>query len=270
MIKTILKNIIPPIFLRIIKRKPRYGFFGDYSSWREALKLTGSYDSEKIFEKVKNASLKVKHGEAVYERDSVLFDKIQYSWPLLTSLLWIASKQENRLNLIDFGGALGTSYYQNLNFLSHLRELKWNIVEQKKFVDYGKELFAGQNLNFYYSIKECLKQEKTNVLILSNVIQYLEFPYQFLENIGDNFEYVIIDRTPVFQNHDQIVIQKIPPRIYEASYPCWILNDEKIKSFFSKSYELIADFDADIGIAMKPGNSRATYKGFLFKRRNNE
>jgi len=47
----------------------------------EAMELSTGYDSERILGKVRDSLLKVKRGEAVYERDSVLFDKVQYSWP---------------------------------------------------------------------------------------------------------------------------------------------------------------------------------------------
>lgn len=267
-IKKIIKELLPPIFLRICKKKQskKYGFFGNYSSWGNAKKETVGYDANNIIEKVKQSALLVKNGQAAYERDGVNFKKIDYSWPLLASLLWIASKQNNKLNLIDFGGSLGTSYYQNSNFLKHLNQLNWNIVEQKKFVDCGKELFAGENLNFYYSIDECLKHQKANTVILSSVIQYLEEPYQFLKQIKNNFDYIIIDRTPFFENHDRIVVQKVPPRIYDASYPCWIFNSKKFKNFFINTYELIAEFEAHAGAIIELDDSSAAYKGFLFKK----
>jgi hypothetical protein len=62
----------------IFKKKRKKGMWqGDFQSWNEAQSKTTGYDSEIILEKCKNALLKVKSGEAVYERDSVLFDSIQ-------------------------------------------------------------------------------------------------------------------------------------------------------------------------------------------------
>ena len=52
----------------------------------------------------------------MYERDSVIFDNIQYDWQLLSSILFISNIQK-RLNVVDFGGALGTSYRQNSKYL---------------------------------------------------------------------------------------------------------------------------------------------------------
>ena len=73
--------------------------------------------AQDILDKVLAATLKVKQGQAVFERDSVLFDEIEYSWPLLAGLMWAAASNGGKLNVLDFGGALGSSYYQNRKFL---------------------------------------------------------------------------------------------------------------------------------------------------------
>ncbi len=64
-----LNNIIKKLLF-----KNKYGWFGDYHTWGDAVIDTIGYDSDEIFQKVSKASLKVKTGEAVYERDSVIFD----------------------------------------------------------------------------------------------------------------------------------------------------------------------------------------------------
>ena len=184
MIKNFLKNIAPPILIKLIRKQTKYGFFGNYKTWQEAKADSIGYSNPDILEKVKNSLLKVKRGEAACERDSVLFDKVEYSWPILSGLLWIASLGNNRLNVLDFGGSLGSSYFQNLGFLKHLAELRWNIVEQNNFVECGKKYFEDSRLKFYLSNEECLNDSKPNIFFSSSVIQYLEKPYEFLEKIS--------------------------------------------------------------------------------------
>jgi len=241
--KEILRKIIPYKLLKFVGKGPKYGFFGEYTTWQEALGKSGNYDAPLILEKVKNSLIKVKAGEVAYERNSVTFDTIEYSWPLLAALLWIATRNNNSLNILDFGGSLGSSYYQNLNFLKTLKTLSWNIVEQKKFVDSGRRLFENEQLKFFYSVKECQNSYASanttppNTLLFASVIEYLEKPYEILADaISYNFKYIIFDRTSFLketkssvsnQSKDLITIQKIPPRIYEAEYPCWILNKKQ-------------------------------------------
>lgn len=262
-----IKYFLPPVIVDILRwfRSSKYGWKGDYKTWEEAKKHTTGYDAPIILEKVKNAMLKVKNGEAVYERDGVLFDKIEYSWPVLSGLLLAAALDKGRLSVLDFGGSLGSSYFQNRKFLKHLSFVSWNIVEQPHFVDEGKKYFEDEVLHFYYDIEECVKDQKPNVLLLSSVIQYIEKPYEMLERLlFFKFPVVIVDRT-LFHTKpgDRITIQIVPPWIYEASYPCWLLDEKCFVSFFQdKGYEMIESF-------ISLGGKAKLYeeKGFIWKKR---
>lgn len=248
----------------------RYGYSGDYSHWSGALASCSGYDAAIILEKVKESLLKVK-AAAVYERDSVLFDTIQYSWPLLAGLLRAASTNNNRLSVLDLGGSLGSSYYQNKDFLSVLDDLRWYVVEQKHFVECGKQYFEDENLRFYYDIPSCLAEEKINVVILSSVLPYIEKPYELIDTIVDyEIDCIIVDRTPILLSggSDRLTIQKVPPHIYEASYPAWIFNRERFLSSFRNNYSLVAGFNALAAkIKIKSPTSLAIDEGFIFIRR---
>jgi len=281
--KVSIKSISPPFLLGILKYlwgSKSVGWFGNYTSWANAKDKCLGYDSEIILKKVEFATLAVSKGEAIYERDSVIFDKFEYSFQLWYGLLSISStNQVKLLNVIDFGGALGTTYFQNKALLSSITNLKWNIVEQKKFVDTGKKIFENDRLKFFYSIDDCLnyyeKKDCPQVIILSSVLQYLENPYEFLEHLfSKNFEYIILDRTAFLdKGSDRITIQKVPPEIYHASYPAWFFNENKIINFFKTKYDLIFDFNSYVkGEELYYiNNKQAGYgKGFFFKLRHSE
>ena len=208
--------------------------------------FTNQDDDKIILEKVKNSMLRVVNGEAVYERDSVIFNEIQYSWPLLAALMWVALQSNGVLNLIDFGGSLGSTYYQNIKFLQASRKITWNIIEQRHFVDTGKKHFENEELRFYYDIESCLNESSPNTILFSSVLQYLEKPYELLNNILClGFEIILFDRTP-FVRHgpDKITVQKVPSKIYKASYPCWFFNKKNFYNIFSERYEIISTFEA--------------------------
>ena len=197
----------------------KYGWHGNYSNWEEAKRDSTGYDQKEILEKVKSSLLKVKNGEAVYERDSVLFDTIQYSWPLLAGLMFASAKCKGAVRVLDFGGSLGSTYYQNRRILDNIEEVSWNVVEQQHFVDCGKEYFEDDRLHFYYDIDSCMNEQHPDILILSSVIQYIERPYELLEKLlAYNFAFILLDRTPFnSENRDRIVVQKVLPIIYKAS-----------------------------------------------------
>ena len=244
--KQIIKHLIPPLLLTSLKkvRNNKYGWKGDYLTWQQAESDATGYDSDKIVQAVSSSLLKVKNNEAVYERDSVVFNEIQYSWPLLSGLL-LASVKGGAVKVLDFGGSLGSTYYQNKKFLDKIDTVSWSIVEQKKFVDLGMNIFEDNRLKFFYSVDECVKSEKPNTLLLSSVLQYIEKPYELLDDILKNkFDYILIDRTPFnVEDKDKITLQIVPPDIYEASYPCWFFDKSYFINFFiSKNYSIVESF----------------------------
>lgn len=243
-----------------------YGFFGNYSVWKEVQKISTGYGTKEILNKVKKAALKVKSGEALCERDSVLFNDCEYARPLINSLLTISTYYNNKLRVLDFGGSLGSSYYACRNFLMHLNDLSWNIVEQKDFVDCGKQLFEGNSLKFYHSLDECVQIENPNVILFSGVIQYIEKPYKLLEQVMKyNFEFILFDRTPFFNVEDRITLQVVPPEIYKASYPAWFFNLDKFLNFFRRyQYNIITEFDGFESWQLE--DVKAQYKGFIFQK----
>lgn len=257
MIKRIINKVAS-----IIKSNSFYGWSGDYESWEEATSLCSGYDQSNILEKVKDATWKVKTGEAIYERDSVIFDKIEYSYPLAAFLMWSNIKL-SKLSVIDFGGSLGSTFYQNKFFLDRYDEISWNIIEQEKFVKIGKEFFEDERLHFFYNIDECLHFSKTKIdtIIFSSVLQYLSAPYELLNDILKyDFKHILIDITTVHeQDFDRITIQRVPPSIYEASYPAWFFSDSKLINFFEKNgYKLISDWSMPYQINI------GKHKGYFF------
>lgn len=235
-----------------------------YESFEEARLYSKGYDSCEALEKTKRSMLKVKEGRAIYERDSVLFDKVQYSWPLLACIMWIASQNNNSLNLIDFGGALGTTYYQNRKFLNTLEKLQWNVIEQENYVSCGKKFFETEFLKFYNNIADCISDNNPNLIILSGVLQYLTDPYSFLQDLfNKDLEFIIIDRTSFSSLPESYVgIQKVNPVIYDASYPIWFFNYEEFTTFFSNKYILIEEFDSFDKLEYP-----SFFKGFIFKKK---
>jgi putative methyltransferase (TIGR04325 family) len=82
--------------------KNNTSFEGSYSTWQEADVLCNGYDNMEILQKILSATLKVKNGEAVYERDSVIFDQNEYSWPVLTGLMCAVAQKSGCLKVLDF------------------------------------------------------------------------------------------------------------------------------------------------------------------------
>ncbi len=268
-IRNVLKPLTPPILLSLYKKltSKNVSYTGNFKTWQDAADKSTGWDQAAIFEKVSASAKQVKEGKVAYERDSVIFDNIQYAWPLLACLEHIALA-DNHLSLIDFGGSLGTTYFQNRHFLQPITSLKWYVVEQPHYVECGKREFEDQHLKFEHSIEDVIKNKSINCLLVSGTIQCLEHPAEWLQKFQTHhFEYILFDRTSFIDDDERISIITVPEHIYPASLPCWFFNEKQFINHFKSKYELIANFDsADVSI-VSSDNKKLYWKGFFFKLR---
>lgn len=263
-----LKDFIPPIVARMGARlrSSGYGWSGNYASWEEARNLTQGYDNQAILQKVSEAVEQVKSGKAVYERDAVLFQEIQYSWPALSGFLWWAAQQQGRLRLMDFGGSLGSSYFQNRKFLAALPDVAWGVVEQPSFVEEGNRKFRDDRLSFHKDMEACVQAISPDVFLFSCVLQYLESPYGTLQKaLALQPQLVVVDNMPFVDGSQRLTIQRVPPEIYTASYPCWILNRDSFRRSFQRDYDEIAHFVSPLSILLD--GRPLPYEGFIFRKK---
>lgn len=265
-LKSLARCWCPPILLKWARRVRSHNsisFDGNYASWAEAEKVSTGYNSAAVFQRVRDAALKVKRGEAVFERDSVCFYHEEFRWPTLACLLAIAAERGGQLRVLDFGGSLGSFYFQHRKFFSRLKEIRWAVVEQKHFVECGRDELQDEVLRFYESIDDCLAEGSVDVVFLSSVLQYLERPYDMLaEFCLTKAPYLLIDRTPfIARESDRLTVQHVPDSIYKASYPAWFFSQQLFETMVAEQgYSLIAEFSCD------NDKEISEYKGILLER----
>ena len=271
-LKSIIRLFIPPIVFILFYHFKRKGiqFQKTPLSWEDAHKKTAKgYSAEHILIKCRDSLLKVKNGEYPYERDSVLFSEKELFYPLLASLFYVSLKNNNRLNIIDFGGSLGSTYFQNREILKKLGiKINWNIIEQESFVKCGKEYFEDNELHFFNNIDELTNKEDISVCLFGSVLPYLKEPYNILETIRrHSIKHVIIDRTLFLNNgfEDELSIQRIPPEIYNASYPAWFLSSSKFLTFIDSAYNVVFQWDNSDAISL--AGYKTSIRGFFLEKK---
>lgn len=213
---------------------------GNFSSYDEALRaankfLPDGYASNAILERVADSIQKVRRGEAAFERDGIAFQNEEYRFPLLAALLYVAT-QERRLTVLDFGGSLGSTYFQNRKLLTNF-PIDWNVVEQENFVDYGKTYVP--EVNFYRSIAECSQRKNINCLLISCSINYVDDPQKYFRDaLNVDAKYLIVERTYFnFEPVNRIAIEHVPELIYKAVYPITLLNIREFESLVTQKYQ---------------------------------
>lgn len=244
--RSVIRDLAPPILLRALKPTSAGSikFVGSYPNWGAALANASGYGSDQILERTRDAALMIARGEAVYERDSVLFDHVEFSFPVLAALLRCACAANGRLSVVDFGGSLGTSYRQFKAFRPSLRELQWSIVEQPRYVECGQRHFENEELRFFDSLAAAVNRARPDAVLLSGVLQYLEDPRALLREIAAlTSADLIIDRTYCTASPDDVLtVQVVPPSIYDASYPCWIFSQSQLRKDLANQYSLLTPF----------------------------
>jgi putative methyltransferase (TIGR04325 family) len=246
-------------------RRWRHGavYRGDFATWAEARAASRGYDDPALMEKTIAAARAVRDGLAAWERDTVLFSEPAANGPLLEALRGIAAAEGGRLRLIDFGGALGSAWWQHRPWLEALSEVRWAVVEQPALVAAGREEFTRGPLTFHPSITDAQRTAEASVVLFSSVLPYLEEPYAILDAARAlPVRHVIVDRTgTVERGRDRLTVQQVPREIYDASYPCWFLDRERLLSGFRTPWRLRAEWRTDDVVDIA-----AEHRGFWFDR----
>ncbi len=237
-------------------------FSGEYPTFTDASSRCKGYGADAILERVKRSALAVKRGEAAYEQDSVLFYEPDYLWPMLSNLLWIALQRGHKLHVLDFGGSLGSCYYRHRRYLNQLRDFRWSIVEQPQYVACGQELFEDEVLRFFPDIGSCVAACPPDVVLVSGVLQYLESPHEFLEQLqAYRVPFLLFDATPFdLSDRDRIRLQHVAEPIYQATYPAWFFSRTRFLAALDARYRVVAEWrGAD------RGNVPSEFRGVLFE-----
>lgn len=260
-----LKQLLPPLAKRMLKYDFRYGWHGNYSGWEEARKQTTGYNADVIIDRVRSSALKVKNGEAAYERDAITYDSAPVYYPVLSALLYAASVNNNRLTVLDYGGSLGTLYYQHRKFLQGLSELHWCIVEQPEFVKVGQQDFEDHQLHFFFTPAEAIAKYGPHIVLFESSLQYFPDPYATVQELMPyRIPFIFIDRIAFSpDDNDRLTVQKVPPAFYDASYPCWFPSKEKFMQMMSGKYKLLGNFKS--GFQLQLGLQELEYEGLWFE-----
>jgi putative methyltransferase (TIGR04325 family) len=237
-------------------------------SWAHAVQQSSGYNQQLIAEKVFQSTTAVLRGDAAFERDSVTFPTPEYRWPVIAGLLSVAAR-EGDLRVLDFGGSLGSTYWQHRDLLEGV-QVSWAVVEQENFVSAAKDL-EQHDIKFFNSIDSAVRDTSPNAILISSVLQYLPDPDLILQELLNTpANTLIIDRTPMADIQENVAcIQVVPPSIYPASYPAWIVS----RSWLTRelhAWEIIAEFDGIEPRGVTAGGIAFGWDGLIARRKSHD
>jgi putative methyltransferase (TIGR04325 family) len=257
-VRSISKLVCPPILWEFMKKMINQmfppqdqDFIGPYSTWSEAEALSDGWDSPAIVQKTFDLSIKVRDGLVAYGQDTIICNKINYSETILAFILLHLSCHKDKICIVDFGGSLGTNFYQNRKILRALSgtQVTWNIVEIPSIAKLGRDHFASTELFLYSDIDEIIqcREHATDSYLFSGSLQYCPEPFKLLDKVIEQggAKILAFDRLLVSHTYDHAVfIQTSDPRVfYPASYPTWCFSKSVFVSYLKKKgFDLVEEF----------------------------
>lgn len=251
------------------KNNDNYYFTGNFRCWDDAEKSVTGYEDAAIAQKVLQATKQVMEGKACYERDSILFYNPEFNFRLI-GIFGLLVARKNHINILDFGGALGSEYWKNRSFLYKFgTEFTWNVVEQDSYVKLGKEEVSNEELKFYNNINQL--KDKIDLVILSGILQYLPDYKSILSQLLDlDAEFILIERQ-IVSDKSRICVQYVGKNIYTASYPVHILEEKELLDIFMEKYKKVTEFVSEVDpVKAYVDGKEFYYKGYLMERKKDE
>lgn len=278
-----IKLFIPPIMLvgarkirLLLGKQPPSGLEGPYSSWRDAVANSDGWDAPAILEKTLDLSLKMRDALIEFQQDLVEYGRIRYSETILAFLAMASGMNGGKLEIVDFGGSLGTNFAQNKKILRPFTDdgkCKWNIVERPPTVDLGRKHFEDQNLQFFATLDE-LKVQRDQLptsFLFSGSLQYIDEPFALLDRIiDDGMNLIAFDRLLVSPKaQHEIFIQH-----HRAAYPTWCFSRNLfVETMAAKGFALVEEFSHPPGAQFEysgRGRSAFYWCGMIFAREKRE
>lgn len=218
-------------------------FQDGFSSFEDAAAAAGGYESADIADRAEEAARAVLTGQAVFERDGVTFADPDPRWPVVAGLL-LGRREGQPLRVLDVGGGLGSSYWQNRGVLEEGllgQSLKWTVVEQSSMVERAGSLPPHDIRYVERTADE--NPDQVDCVLLSSSLQYLPDPgHTLAEAAKTSARILVIDRTPMSRSEADIpCVQITPTHIYRASYPVWVFSEAHLEILL-EDWTIIARF----------------------------
>lgn len=233
-------NECTPFYLLYDEKIPSIRYLGDYHHWDDAYAECCGYEDETIINTVSNAIQKVLNGEASWERDGYLFYEQKFVYRICAAILRCAVQNKNQgVRILDIGGSLGSTYFQNRDYISDVKNLEYIIAEQDHFTEYGHKNLENGVLKFIKSKNDLEDYGKFDIVLMSASLQYIPEYEEIISRIMSiKPRYIIFDRLLV-SDRMRICRETVPQEIYKSSYPINIFSEKQVEQFFLPSYKII-------------------------------
>lgn len=269
-----IKEFIPPVLNRLAKRALKMEDYKEYENYSQAVQVCihDSYQNVELCNMI--ADKTAIHAVKLKEKPFNLNPTNVFLLSSINQYININSKKD--LQILDFGGACGTHYFEIKRFMPEDVTLKWYVMETEQMVKSAKDRgLNNAELDFVSSVDEI--KTKTDFIHSSCALHYVPDPYEVtnaLINIRANW--LLFNRMMFNENdRDFVTVQKsflssngpgkLPKGYSERiiSYPHTTISYQKFNSLILKNnYKLDWIFELSGSYQIK--NEKIVGKGLLY------
>ena len=233
-IKQVVKLIIPPIIVEIIKYvNNRNTFEGVYQSFSDIDNLT-SYNNEsshittfkEIVSKLENHS-----------SGNILVSDDRSQITNLLSLL-IASLDKDKITLLDYGGGAGSTYVDCIDSID-MSKVDYCIYDLQETIEIGRKAFLQCNAGFSpLFINSLDKIDNVNIVYLGSVLQYIQYYKKLILSLMEKSPTFFFITDNFMGGHPTYATAQVNMPGRKMAY--WIFQLNEILEIFNENgYQLI-------------------------------
>jgi putative methyltransferase (TIGR04325 family) len=177
---------------------------------------------------------------------------------------WLSRLAPRRL--FDFGGALGNLYYLYRDYID-VSGFEWLVYDLPEVIERGRERAAREHVTNVRFTADLSEGCDCDVLLTSGALHYWEQSLSTLfANLNERPRHVLINRSPMTDNEQYIVIQKLP----QVALPCVVRNRARlIRDFEHLGYTFVDEWvepTRGLTVPLFPRYDVKEYFGFYFRR----
>jgi putative methyltransferase (TIGR04325 family) len=268
--KKIIKDIIPPILLRLLLKSPAPKVFVSFAQAATSSKCS-TYEQDELID--------------VVLKKNEIFRALPLSNQLLSSdavriLMAIGlARNDNKINVVDFGGGGGNHLTIAKIGFSDSVAFDWNIVETPKFVEKARK-FSVPNLRYFDGLKGAVDVlPQIDLLLVSSTLQYCPDPIGMLHQLTmSGAKHLYLTRTPFNSGAETIFstqaswLSKNGPGPLPAgfqdrqiSYPIGYASRSKVEEVLGAKYEIVFKADEGEASAFKVKDEKISMAGYFCK-----
>jgi putative methyltransferase (TIGR04325 family) len=244
--------------LRRAARLIRYNssmWSGRYRDWEAAARACRKISLEGQRRACEWALGEVLAGRALFERDSLLQHQPITCWPLMLALCDLQARGTPQPTVLDYGGGLGSVYFQHRAWYAADRLVTWNVVELPEIAATGQRLVQDSQLRFFGSLEEAVHQKPPDLILAAGIMPMVPSPEALLDTLASlGASWVFLDRIPVTHRLGQTLItrQVVPRTIYEHESPFWFFDETSLLQMLSTRFRIVgaslSDFDDPVWV----------------------